>query len=133
MGGSMMEDKIYDYAIRYIRTQKVFRKDAYFEEWNETLRVNNIIQMDKATVVDMAMCYIESEMTYVVNEYFSHQEEPTMAKESNFPFEIYDYGHYISLLEHANPYIHSVLRDLSEVVDYIEAKYSSMLGSYYYN
>lgn len=133
MGGSMMEDKIYDYAIRYIRTQKVFRKDAYFEEWNETLRVNNIIQMDKATVVDMAMCYIESEMTYVVNEYFSHQEEPTMAKESNFPFEIYDYGHYISLLEHANPYIHSVLRDLSEVVDYIDKKYSSLLGSYYYN
>lgn len=133
MGGSMMEDKIYDYAIRYIRTQKVFRKDAYFEEWNETLRVNNIIQMDKATVVDMAMCYIESEMSYVVNEYFSHQEEPTMAKESNFPFEIYDYGHYISLLEHANPYIHSVLRDLSEVVDYIDKKYSSLLGSYYYN
>lgn len=128
-----MEDKIYDYAIRYIRTQKVFRKDAYFEEWNETLRVNNIIQMDKATVVDMAMCYIESEMSYVVNEYFSHQEEPTMAKESNFPFEIYDYGHYISLLEHANPYIHSVLRDLSEVVDYIDKKYSSLLGSYYYN
>lgn len=128
-----MEDKVFDYAIRYIRTQKVFRKDAYFEEWNETLRVNNIIQMDKATVVDMAMCYIESEMTYVVNEYFSHQEEPTMAKESNFPFEIYDYGHYISLLEHANPYIHSVLRDLSEVVDYIDKKYSSLLGSYYYN
>ena len=128
-----MEDKMFDYAIRYIRTQKVFRKDAYFEEWNETLRVNNIIQMYKATVVDMAMCYIESEMTYVVNEYFSHQKEPTMAKESNFPFEIYDYGHYISLLEHANPYIHSVLRDLSEVVDYIEAQYSSMLGSYYYN
>lgn len=133
MGGSIMEDKMFDYAIRYIRTQKVFCEDAYFEEWNETLRVNNIIQMDKATVVDMAMCYIESEMNYVVNEYFSHQEEPTMAKESNFPFEIYDYGHYISLLEHANPYIHSVLRDLSEVVDYIDKKYSSLLGSYYFS
>ena len=133
MGGSMMEDKMFDYAIRYIRTQKVFRKDAYFEEWNETLRVNNIIQMDKATVVDMAMCYIESEMNYVVNEYFSHQEEPTMAKESNFPFEIYDYGHYLALFEHANPYIHSVLRELSDMVDYIDITYSSLLGSYYYN
>lgn len=84
-------------------------------------------------MVDMAMCYIESEMSYVVNEYFSHQEEPTMAEEHNFPYDIYDYGHYISLLEHANPYIHSVLRDLSEVVDYIDKKYSSLLGSYYFS
>jgi hypothetical protein len=133
MGGSMMEDKIYDYAIRFIRTQNTFCECAYFEQWNESIKVNGIIQVEKATMVDMAMCYIESEMSYVVNEYFSHQEEPTMAKESNFPYEIYDYGHYISLLEHANPYIHSVLRELSEMVDYIDKTYSSLLGSYYFN
>lgn len=129
----MMEDKIYDYAIRFIRTQNTFCECAYFEQWNESIKVNGIIQVEKATMVDMAMCYIESEMSYVVNEYFSHQEEPTMAKESNFPYEIYDYGHYISLLEHANPYIHSVLRELSEMVDYIDKTYSSLLGSYYFN
>ena len=128
-----MEDKIYDYAIRYIKTQKVFCEDAYFEQWNETIKVNDIIQLEKATMIDMAMCYIECEMTHIVNEYFSHQEEPTMAKKSNFPFEIYDYGHYLALFEHANPYIHSALRELSEVVDYIDTTYSSLLGSYYFN
>ena len=128
-----MEDKLYDYAVRFIKTQNTFCECAYFEQWNESIKVNSIIQIEKATMVDMAMCYIESEMTYIVKEYFSHQEEPTMAQEHNFPYDIYDYGHYIDLLEHANPYIHSVLRDLSEVVDYIDKKYSSLLGSYYYS
>tara|TARA_R100001510_G_C7454460_1_gene77807 strand:- start:103 stop:501 length:399 start_codon:yes stop_codon:yes gene_type:complete len=128
-----LEDKIYDYAIRHIRKQKTFCDDAYFEQWNESIKVNGIIQLEKATMIDMAMAYIEGEMTYIVYEYFSHQEEPTMAEEHNFPFEIYDYGHYISLLEHANPYIHSEVRDLSDLVDYIDEKYSSLLGSFYYS
>ena len=125
------EDKIYDYAIRFIRRQQTFCKDATFEQWNGSIKVNGIIQIEKATMIDMAMAYIESEMTYVVNEYFSHQEEPTMAKEHNFPFGIYDYGHYISLLEYANPYIHSEVRDLNDLVDYIDEKYSSLLKSIY--
>lgn len=124
---------MFDYAIRCMRKQEVFKEDAYFEEWNETLRVNNIILLDKATVVDMAMCYIESEMTYIVTEYFSHQEEPKTAEKSNFPFEIYDYAYYSTLLEHANPYIHSVINKLNDMVNYIDEKYSSQLGSYYYN
>lgn len=128
-----MEDKMFDYAIRCMRKQEVFKEDAYFEEWNETLRVNNIILLDKATVVDMAMCYIESEMTYIVTEYFSHQEEPKMAEKSNFPFEIYDYAYYSTLFEHTNPYIHSVINNLNDMVNYIDEKYSSQLGSYYYN
>lgn len=130
-----MEDKLFDYAIRYMRRHEIFNNDCTFEEFNETLRVENgvWIELTKASIVDMAMAYVEGEMAYVVNEYFSHQEEPTMAKEYNFPFEIYDYGHYLALFEHANPYIHSVVRDLSEVVDYIDKTYSSLLGSYYFN
>ena len=128
-----MEDKIYDYAIRFIKTQKIFCEDAYFEQWNESIKVNSIIQLEKATMVDMAMCYIECEMTYVVNEYFSHQEEPTMAKEYNFPFEIYDYDHYIDSFQYSNPYIHGEIKKLKEMVDYIDKTYSSLLGSYYFN
>ena len=126
-----LEDKIYDYAIRHIRKQKTFCKDATFEQWNESIRVDGIIHLKKATMIDMAMAYIECEITYIVYEYFSHQEDPTMAKGHNFPFDIYDYGHYISLLEHANPYMHSEVRDLNDLVDYIDEKYSSLLKSIY--
>lgn len=128
-----MEDRMFDYAIRCIRTQKVFSEDAYFDEWNETLRVNNVILLDKATVVDMAMCYIQNEMSYIINEYFSYQEEAVLAKLSNFPFDVYDYEYYSTSFERTNPYIHSVINKLKSMVDYIEEKYSSILGSYYYN
>ncbi len=138
---------MFDYAIQYIRTQKVFSEDAYFEEWNETLRVNNIIQMDKATVVDMAMCHIESEMYRIIKEYFSHEEEKKVVnsrkgvvnhetKKINsyqFPFEIYDYDFYHIKSASINEYVYSITRELSEMVDYIGLKYSSILGSYYYN
>ena len=126
-----LEDKIYDYAIRHIRKQKTFCKDATFEQWNESIRVDGIIHLKKATMIDMAMAYIEGEMTYIVYEYFSHKHDATMAKGHNFPFDIYDYGHYISLLEHANPYMHSEVRDLNDLVDYIDEKYSSLLKSIY--
>ena len=142
-----MEHRMFDYAIQYIRTQKVFSEDAYFEEWNETLRVNNIIQMDKATVVDMAMCHIESEMYRIIKEYFSHEEEKKVVnsrkgvvnhetKKINsyqFPFEIYDYDFYHIKSASINEYVYSITRELSEMVDYIGLKYSSILGSYYYN
>lgn len=128
-----MEDRMFDYAIRHIRTQKIFNDDCYFDEWNETLRVNNVILLDKATVVDMAMCYIQVEMAYIINEYFSYQEEAVLAKLSNFPFDVYDYEYYSTSFERTNPYIHSVINKLKSMVDYIDEKYSSILGSYYYN
>jgi len=129
------EDKMFDYAIRHIRRYEIFNNDCTFEEFNETLRVEKggWIELTKASVVDMAMAYVEGEMAYIVNEYFSHQEEPTMAKEYNFPFEIHDYDHYIDSFEYSNPYIHGEVKKLKEMVDYIDEKYSSLLGSYYFN
>tara|TARA_R100001460_G_scaffold51042_3_gene89628 strand:- start:7854 stop:8285 length:432 start_codon:yes stop_codon:yes gene_type:complete len=143
----MMEDKLFDYAIQYIRTQKVFRKDAYFEEWNETLRVNNIILLDKATVVDMAMCHIESEMYRIIKEYFYDEEEEKVVNSRKgvvnhetkqidsyqFPFEIYDYDFYNIKSASMNEYVNSTVSELSEMVDYIGIKYSSLLGSYYFS
>lgn len=141
------EDRLFDYAIQYIRTQKIFCEDAYFEGWNETLRVNNIIQLDKATVVDMAMCHIESEMYRIIKEYFLDEEEKKITSyrkgvvnhetkqitSYEFPFEIYDYDFYHIKSASISEYVNSIIRELSEMVDYIGIKYSSMLGSYYYN
>lgn len=141
------EDRLFDYAIQYIRTQKVFCEDAYFEEWNETLRVNNIIQLDKATVVDMAMCHIESEMYRIIKEYFLDEEEKKITNyrkgvvnhetkqitSYEFPFEIYDYSLYHVRSSSVNSYVQSMVGELEEMVDYIGVKYSSILGSYYYN
>ena len=143
----MMEDKLFDYAIQYIRTQKVFRKDAYFEEWNETLRVNNIILLDKATVVDMAMCHIESEMYRIIKEYFYDEEEEKVVNSKEgvinhkseeyknylFPFEIYDYSLYHVRSASVNEYVQSLVGELERMVDYIGIKYSSLLGSYYFS
>jgi len=56
-----------------------------------------------------------------------------MAKEYNFPFEIYDYDHYLDSFQYSNPYIHGEVKKLKEMVDYIDEKYSSLLGSYYFN
>jgi len=130
-----LEYKMFDYAIRQMRRHEIFNNDCTFEEFNETLRVENgvWIELTKASIVDMAMAHVEGEMAYLVNEYFSHQEEPTMAKEYNFPFEIYDYDHYLDSFQYSNPYIHGEVKKLKEMVDYIDEKYSSLLGSYYYN
>ncbi len=142
-----LEDKMFDYAIRFIRTQKVFKKNAYFEQWNETLRVNNIILMDKGTVVDMATAYVESEMYRIIKEYFYDEEEEKVinsrkgvvnreTKEINsyqFPFEIYDYTFYHIKSASINKYINSLVGELSDMIDYIGIKYSSLLGSYYHN
>ena len=130
-----MEDRMFDYAIRQMRRHEIFNNDCNFEELNETLRVENgvWIELTKVSVVDMALAYVEGEMAYLVSEYFSHQEEPTMAKEYNFPFQIYDYEYYVNSFQYRNPYIHGEVKKLKEMVDYIDEKYSSLLGSYYYN
>jgi hypothetical protein len=129
-----MEDKLFDYAIQYIRTQKVFRKDAYFEEWNETLRVNNIILLDKATVVDMAMCHVESEMYRIIKEYFNGDEEHLILHgDCEFPFDVYDYSVYHVKSASVNEYVQSLVGELDEMASYIAKKYSSLLGSYYFS